>query len=803
MIARSRIALPIALSLLLSVLVGVQVTTTGSPAAAAPVTDFDPGLIISDAAMNDSSTMTAAGIQSFLNTKGASCSATGGNTCIKNYVESTPTRAADVLCTGAYVGGANESAATIIAKVAVVCGINPQVLLVTLQKEQGLITATAGKSAATYSRALGFGCPDNVGGWCNPSYAGFANQVYSAAKQLKRYAANPTGYSYRAGRTNTILWHPNTTCGSSQVYIQNQATASLYNYTPYRPNAAALAAGYGTGDTCSSYGNRNFHLYFTSWFGSAVQRAPIGVVDDVTTAAGTGTIRVRGWALDPDTTESINVHVYVDGALVSAVPARSARPDIGRAFGLGDDHGFDTTVHANVGVHAVCVYAIDSTKGPNAQIGCSSITVANTAPKGSVDAVAVQPGAVQIRGWALDPDTNASINVHVYVDGKLSRGLQANTSRPDVDRVYGLGNLHGFTAVIPVSDGRHTLCVYAIDSSGGTNPQIGCTTVTVQNKLPEGTLDSVSSPAPGELRVRGWTFDRDTSDPIRVHLYIDDLPARGFVANSSRPDVGRVHGVGENHGFDLIVAVPSGQHTVCVYAIDATVGRNPGLGCRTTTVMDTPATGMIEATTSTAASAGQNQRYVTSSITVTGWAWDHDASGPVDVRVLLDKKVAATVTAGNSHPAVPTADRTTIGFIATIQAAPGLHEVCIEALDPRASATSLGCASLTVADTLPIGAYDLVRSPSAGKIRVTGWAADSNTTGPIAIHASVDGGPAIGLRADGQRPDLNIGLGTAHGFDATLSPTYAAGDHNVCLFAINAPTTSLHTPLGCRLVTVS
>src|SRR5699024_261440 len=37
---------------------------------------------------------------------------------------------------------------------------------------------------------------------------------------------------------------------------------------PYQPNRAALNAGYGTGDGCSAYGNRNFYNYFTDWFGS-------------------------------------------------------------------------------------------------------------------------------------------------------------------------------------------------------------------------------------------------------------------------------------------------------------------------------------------------------------------------------------------------------------------------------------------------------------------------------------------------------------------------------------------------------
>ena len=64
---------------------------------------------------------------------------------------------------------------------------------------------------------------------------------------------------------------------SSPVYIQNQATANLYYYTPYQPNAAAIRAGYGEGDGCSSYGNRNFFQYFTDWFG-ATQAAGLEVL---------------------------------------------------------------------------------------------------------------------------------------------------------------------------------------------------------------------------------------------------------------------------------------------------------------------------------------------------------------------------------------------------------------------------------------------------------------------------------------------------------------------------------------------
>ncbi len=238
-------------------------TAPSNPAAAADLRFFDPGHIISDAVFYDSLSMDAGAIQAFLDAKGANC-VDGAMPCVKRYGQATSYRAPTSFC-GAFPGSGYDSAATIIAKVGAACGISPRVLLVILQKEQGLVTGTR-PTARQYEIAMGMGCPDTAA--CNTLYYGFANQVYSAAAQYRRYQVNANSYGYVAGRNNTIGWHPNGGCGSSSVYIANQATAGLYNYTPYRPNQAALNAGYGTGDSCSSYGNRNFWNYFTDWFGS-------------------------------------------------------------------------------------------------------------------------------------------------------------------------------------------------------------------------------------------------------------------------------------------------------------------------------------------------------------------------------------------------------------------------------------------------------------------------------------------------------------------------------------------------------
>ena len=264
---------------------GIQVAVASQPAAAVSAQDFKPGNIISDGNFYNGSAMSASDVQSFLNQRLATCkigkapylpgadSPIGGGpigkSCLKDFRMTTTSRAADAYC-NAYVGKANESAAEIIAKVGQACGISQRVILVMLEKEQSLVTDDW-PLARQYNYAMGMDCPDSGPGNsanCDSAGAGFFLQVMRGARQLKVYRAHPDSFNYKANRNNTIQWHPNQGCGTSQVYIENNATAALYIYTPYRPNQAALNAGWGTGDGCSTYGNRNFFLFYANWFGS-------------------------------------------------------------------------------------------------------------------------------------------------------------------------------------------------------------------------------------------------------------------------------------------------------------------------------------------------------------------------------------------------------------------------------------------------------------------------------------------------------------------------------------------------------
>jgi LysM repeat protein len=225
---------------------------------------FDPGNIISDEEFFRAGTMTAEQIQRFLDNRAPDCRS--GFVCLNKYTETTFDREATVLCS-AYQGARNETAAQIIAKVSQACGVSAEVLIVLIQKEQGLVTHSS-PNQARYDRATGYACPDTAP--CDARFFGFYNQVYNAARQFKRYA-NPPGTSrfftwFPVGRESQVRWHPNASCGTTPVTIRNQATAGLYYYTPYTPNSPAMANLTGAGDACSAYGNRNFWRLYNYWF---------------------------------------------------------------------------------------------------------------------------------------------------------------------------------------------------------------------------------------------------------------------------------------------------------------------------------------------------------------------------------------------------------------------------------------------------------------------------------------------------------------------------------------------------------
>lgn len=261
--------------LLTMLLTSVLLSTAPAQAETVPpgLGGFAPGTLIIDAQMFDGDRMTTEQVDQFLRERGASCrTAPGGAPCLKDVRMDTPQRGATDLCT-AIPARTGATAGQMITDVSRACDVNPQVVIVMLQKEQGLVTTTS-PTWTTLDQALGFRCPDFES--CDPRYAGLGHQIYHATKRLQEYGDPARGYRYRIG-TQLIQYSPYTFCGEATVTIANRATAALYNYTPFTPTQATLDAGSGAvrDDVCATYGNRNFFRLFSVWFGSP-NGAPAG-----------------------------------------------------------------------------------------------------------------------------------------------------------------------------------------------------------------------------------------------------------------------------------------------------------------------------------------------------------------------------------------------------------------------------------------------------------------------------------------------------------------------------------------------
>ena len=192
--------------------------------------------------------------------------------------------------------------------------------------------------------------------------------------------------------------------------------------------------------------------------------------------AGLGSLVVQGWAIDPDVSGPVDVHVYVDGVLATGTRADRTRSDVGRAFpDYGSGHGFSATLAVAGGQHVVCAYGIDVDGDENALVGCRQFDMPTGAPFGSLDVVRSTGSGVVVAGWAIDPDANIAIDVHIYADGRLLRGATAGRARDDVRALYPqYPSDHGYEATIVLADGPHVVCVYGINQGPGTNALLGC-----------------------------------------------------------------------------------------------------------------------------------------------------------------------------------------------------------------------------------------------------------------------------------------------------------------------------------------
>ncbi|HKR82360.1 MAG TPA: hypothetical protein VJR27_05190 [Candidatus Saccharimonadales bacterium] len=255
--------------------------------------DFIPGHVIDNAVFDNANSMSAPQIDVFLNNFPGSCISQARGFTFPDPNGYSPN-------TG-YTFGSNVTAGQAIFDAAQAYNINPQVLITTLQKEQGLISGpNGGCTSLVYAGAAGYGCPDggttynysgvnlythngvtvtDVNGTCVNSSAkvGFSQQLIRAAWLLKfgeqRSEGNVNWAIIRGSWNNSddpqscyggpmtqgtfarcpsggaAYYDGYVTIDGQALHMDTGATATLYWYTPHL------------------HGNQNFSAIYNQWFG--------------------------------------------------------------------------------------------------------------------------------------------------------------------------------------------------------------------------------------------------------------------------------------------------------------------------------------------------------------------------------------------------------------------------------------------------------------------------------------------------------------------------------------------------------
>lgn len=119
---------------------------------------FTSTAVTDDMTFDNTASMNASQIDTWLNTYfPSSCISTNNGFSSADPTGYTPS--------AGFTYGGPVSAGNVIYDAAAAYSLNPQVLLTTLQKEQSLVSGSAGCAVNTYAKALGYGCPDSGGSY--------------------------------------------------------------------------------------------------------------------------------------------------------------------------------------------------------------------------------------------------------------------------------------------------------------------------------------------------------------------------------------------------------------------------------------------------------------------------------------------------------------------------------------------------------------------------------------------------------------------------------------------------------------
>jgi hypothetical protein len=200
------------------------------------------------------------------------------------------------------------------------------------------------------------------------------------------------------------------------------------------------------------------------------------------------------------------------------------------------------------------------------------------------DPARTHSGLILVKGWALDPEAIARIEL--WVDDQFIHKTVMFLPRIDVEQSYpdwpGIHTARpGFTTGFSASrfpDGPHTVEMRAVDQNGDVHA-FGRRTITINNSINQSPFGALDIPdargitnVSGAFPVVGWAAD--TNGLKKIEVLLDDTILQDAIHGDQRPDVGATFPDFEGAMFSGYVAnvdstrIQNGVHVLTVRAVD-------------------------------------------------------------------------------------------------------------------------------------------------------------------------------------------------------------------------------------------
>lgn len=486
-------------------------------------------------------------------------------------------------------------------------------------------------------------------------------------------------------------------------------------------------------------------------------------------------LEVQGWVSSP-LNSSLNIRLTANKQELGSPSTIGSRPSFSTV-----KTSFSGIFNVSAGLNEVCLF------DGSLLLSCRKFYVVDSKnPVGEVVPRKKTNGVWRLAGWALDPLSNDSATVSLYVNGVLRETRLAKQTGDffPFSTYVGRGNDRDFWFEWTAPPGMNEACVVSTSNDGLRTTEIGCFSHRqLEQNDPIGVLEKVDFSDPKFIKFTGWAFDPDEDSLTQVQVYVKDVFAGEFLTDVPREDVSLIYpGHFLPPGFEFNIEIPSNMRggTFCAVVVNKDVGSNTILGCVAGSPLNDSISGILEVV----------KVVRPEFVKVQGWATSF--AGDVEVEVYANDKLHSL------HKAAPR-------FELELRVPGSTTKICVFAKSNVSQVRkSLGCKSVSLPYGNPFGSFDVGVQHGPRTARVTGWGIDPDTVEPIEIQIYINGRFSSSHIANKVRSDVGAArpeYGSIHGYDVLVGGL-APGNNIMCVFAVNYGVGSSNTLLGCKNVNI-